>query len=44
MDGELTFWTHDQLVFEPVEVQLVQMPKLGGSKAYPVHPFWLCRS
>jgi hypothetical protein len=27
----------------PVEVQLEQIPQLGGNSAYPDHPCWLCK-
>jgi hypothetical protein len=33
MDGELKLGVHDQFNRDPVEVQLEQMPQLGGSKA-----------
>jgi len=43
IEGELTLGFHHQLASDPEEVQLPQMPKLGGSRAYPVHPLLFCR-
>jgi hypothetical protein len=43
MEGELTFWIQDQESCVPLEVQLAQIPQLGGSSAYPDHPRWLCK-
>jgi hypothetical protein len=43
MEGELTFWIQDHESCVPLEVQLAQIPQLGGSSAYPDHPRWLCK-
>lgn len=44
IDGELTLGLHDHFSCDPVEVQLEQIPQLGGSKAYPDQPFCDCKS
>lgn len=44
IDGELTLGVHDHFSLDPVELQLEQMPQLGGSRAYPDQPFLDCKS
>src|SRR5205823_3774445 len=43
MDGELMFCVHDHFSSGPAEVHELQIPQLGGNKAYPDQPFWFCR-
>jgi hypothetical protein len=44
MEGELMFGVHDHFNSGPAEVQVEQIPQLGGSSAYPDHPLPFCRS